>query len=136
MTDCTPHTVALQCHPATRARSVRGIQVQVGWGQGGALALTFSLAGDLARLRIPTPQSSRRADGLWQHTCFEAFIRREGEPGYYEFNFAPSGAWAAYAFSRYRDGTPLAQDVDPRIAVHRTEKQLKLDAIIRLDCLP
>ena len=108
MTYCTRYTVELQCHPTSRAQSARGIQAQVGWGQGGALALTFSLTGDVVRLRIPTPQPSRRADGLWQHTCFEAFIRHEGEPGYYEFNFAPSGAWAAYAFSRYRDGAPLA----------------------------
>ena len=136
MTYCTSQTVELQCHPAIRAQSVRGIQVQVGWGQGGALALTFSLTGDAVRLRIPTPQPSRRADGLWQHTCFEAFIRHEGEPGYYEFNFAPSGAWAAYAFSRYRDGAPLAQDVDPCIAVRRAEQQLELDALMRLECLP
>jgi len=136
MTYCTRYTVELQCHPTSRAQSARGIQAQVGWGQGGALALTFSLTGDVVRLRIPTPQPSRRADGLWQHTCFEAFIRHEGKPGYYEFNFAPSGAWAAYAFSRYRDGAPLAQAVDPRIAVRRAEQQLELDALIRLECLP
>ena len=136
MTYCTRHTVALQCHPAIRAQSVRSIQVQVGWRQGGALALTFSLTGDVVRLRLPTPQPSRRADGLWQHTCFEAFIRHEGKPGYYEFNFAPSGAWAAYVFSRYRDGAPLAQDVDPRIAVRRAEQQFELDALMRLECLP
>jgi len=136
MTYCTRYTVELQCHPTSRAQSARGIQAQVGWGQGGALALTFSLTGDVVRFRIPTPQPSRRADGLWQHTCFEVFIRHEGEPGYYEFNFAPSGAWAAYAFSRYRDGAPLAQAVDPRIAVRRTEQQLELDALIRLECLP
>jgi len=136
MTYCTRYTVELQCHPTSRAQSARGIQAQVGWGQGGALALTFSLTGDVVRLRIPTPQPSRRADGLWQHTCFEVFIRHEGEPGYYEFNFAPSGAWAAYAFSRYRDGAPLAQAVDPRIAVRRAEQQLELDALIRLECLP
>jgi len=136
MTYCTRYTVELQCHPTSRAQSARGIQAQVGWGQGGALALTFSLTGDVVRFRIPTPQPSRRADGLWQHTCFEVFIRHEGEPGYYEFNFAPSGAWAAYAFSRYRDGAPLAQAVDPRIAVRRAEQQLELDALIRLECLP
>ena len=136
MTYCTSQTVELQCHPTTRAQSVRGIQAQVGWGQGGALALTFSLTGDVVRFRIPTPQPSRRADGLLQHTCFEVFIRHEGEPGYYEFNFAPSGAWAAYAFSRYRDGAPLAQAVDPRIVVRRTEQRLELDALIRLECLP
>src|SRR2546428_7661855 len=132
MTSCIRHTVELQCHPAIRAQSVRGIQVQVGWGQGGALALTFSLTVDVVRLRLPTPQPSRRADGLWQHTCFEAFIRHESEPGHYEFNFAPSGAWAAYAFSRYSDGALLAQDVDPRIPVPRAGQQLELEGLIRL----
>ena len=126
----------LQCHPATPAQSVRGVQAQVSWGNGETLALTFSLQGDLARLRLPAPQPSRRTDGLWQHTCFEAFIRPQGDPGYCEFNFSPSGEWAAYTFRRYRDGTPLAQDVDPRIAVRRTGDRLELDAVIRLDCLP
>ncbi len=136
MTYLNPYTAELQCHPATPAQSVRGVEAQVGWGNGGALMLTFSLEGDLARLRIPAPQPSRRADDLWQHTCFEAFIRHEGEAAYCEFNFAPSGEWAAYAFRRYRDGTPFAQDLDPRTAVRSTEGRLELDAIIRLDCLP
>ena len=136
MTYLTPYTVALQCHPATPAQAVHGVEVQVGWRNGGALALTFSLKGDLARLRIPALQPSRRADGLWQHTCFEAFIRHKGEPAYCEFNFAPSGAWAAYAFCRYRDGTSLAQDLDPCIVVRRTGGRLELDALIRLEYLP
>ena len=74
MTYGTLHTVELQCHPVIRAQSVRGIQVQVGWGPGGVLKLTFSLTGDLVRLRIPTLQPSRRADGLWQHTCFNCRV--------------------------------------------------------------
>src|SRR5437867_850412 len=136
MTYCTRHTVELQCHPAIRAQSVRGIQVQVGWGQGGALALTFSLTGDVVRLRIPTPQPSCRADGLWQHTCFEAFIRHEGEPAYYEFNFAPSGAWAAYAFRRYREtGALEGEPSAPTIAVRRGEKDLEFDAVIDVNSL-
>jgi hypothetical protein len=125
----------LQCHPATRAQLVRGVEAQVGWGNGGALALSFALEGDLARLRIPAPQPSRREDNLWQHTCFEAFLRHKGKPTYCEFNFAPSGEWAAYAFRRYRDGTPLVQDLDPRITVRRMGDRLELDALIELDCL-
>ena len=32
------------------------------------------------------------------------FIRPEDGEGYYEFNFSPSGEWAAYRFSGYREG--------------------------------
>jgi hypothetical protein len=130
-----PIKAALQRHPATRAQLVRGVEAQVGWGNGGALALSFALEGDLTRLRIPAPQPPRRADGLWQHTCFEAFLRHKGEPAYCEFNFAPSSEWAAYAFRRYRDGMPLVQDLDPRITVRRIGDRLELDAFMRLDCL-
>jgi hypothetical protein len=48
-----------------------------------------------------------RADGLWQSTCFEAFVGRPGEPGYWEFNFSPAKrAWNAYAFENYRSPQP------------------------------
>ncbi len=132
----TPYKAELWCHPATPTHLVRSVEVQVGWGNGEVFALTFALAGDLTQLRIPVPQPPRRADGLWQHTCFEAFIRHKGEPAYCEFNFAPSGEWAAYAFRRYRDGTSLTQDLDPRIVVRSTGDRLELDALIRLECLP
>ncbi len=136
MTYFTPYKAQLQRHPATPTHLVRGVAVQVGWGKGEALALTFALTGDLTRLCIPAQQPSRRADNLWRHTCFEAFLRHRGEPEYCEFNFAPSGEWAAYAFRRYRDGMSLVQDFDPRIVVRRTEDRLELDAFVRLDCLP
>jgi hypothetical protein len=137
MADFPSYRAELQCHPATRTRSVRGVAVQVGWGNGGALALTFTLEGDLTRLRIPAPQPQCRADNLWQHTCFEAFLRRKDEPGYYEFNFAPSRAWAAYVFRGYRDGMAPAPDLDPRITtVRRTGDRLELDAVVRLESLP
>ncbi len=77
MTYCTRYTVELQCHPTSRAQSARGIQAQVGWGQGGALALTFSLTGDVVRFRIPTPQPSRRAD---EQLELDALIRLECLP--------------------------------------------------------
>ncbi|MBI3799217.1 MAG: DOMON-like domain-containing protein [Deltaproteobacteria bacterium] len=109
--------------------------MQVDWDNSGALVLTFALEGDLTRLRIPAPQPPRRADGLWQHTCFEAFLRRQGEPAYCEFNFAPSGEWAAYTFRRYRDGMSLAQDLDPRIVARKAKNRLELDAIIQRECL-
>jgi hypothetical protein len=60
-----------------------------------------------------------RADGLWRETCCEAFLRVGDEPGYLEFNFSPSGEWAAYEFSAYRAGMRELAMRAPRIAVQR-----------------
>lgn len=61
----------------------------------------------------------------------------QGEPAYYEFNFAPSGEWAAYAFWRYREGVPMVgEEIAPRITVRSTEESFELDALIDLDRLP
>lgn len=66
------------------------------------LTVTYAIEGDLERVRIPAARAPRIADRLWQHTCCEIFVSRHGFPAYHEFNFAPSGEWAAYAFERYR----------------------------------
>ena len=132
-----PCKAMLTCHPETYSPAVEEIEARVGWTQDNALAFTYALKGDLMRLRIPLPQPSIRADRLWQHTCFEAFVSVKGKKEYYEFNFAPSGAWAAYSFQRYRVGTPFEADrLAPRIAVRNTANRLDLDAIVRLDHLP
>jgi hypothetical protein len=61
----------------------------------------------------------------------------KGNSSYHEFNFAPSGEWAAYSFRRYRDGAPLAEDeTAPSITVRSGGDSLDLDAIVRLDRLP
>jgi hypothetical protein len=80
----------------------------------GALASTniwFGVGAPVDRFVIPEPLDPARTDGLWQTTCFEAFLRAEGEEGYREWNFAPSGQWAAYDFTGYRADTTNA-DVD------------------------
>ena len=102
------HAVALTRHPDTRSAAVRGIGARVSKMQGGALAVTYVIKGDLDRLRVPSPRPPVIADRLWHHTCYEIFIARKGLPGYHEFNLAPSGEWAACAFARYRDGAPVA----------------------------
>ena len=49
---------------------------------------------------FPPPAPPLRADKLWEHTVFEVFLRRPGEPGYVEFNFAAlRKPWAAYRFT-------------------------------------
>ena len=54
-----------------------------------------------------------RADELWRTTCFEAFLRPAGEKSYREWNFAPSGNWAAYDFTAYREGMNRAEVDSP-----------------------
>lgn len=96
--------------------------------QDGARAVTaeVSLAGRLARIayivdgldevRLAPVARPERRDGLWQTTCFELFTRRPGAAAYREYNFAPSGEWAAYAFSGYRTGMSEVDMAAPRIS--------------------
>lgn len=125
-------TAALERHPESRCAALRGIEAAVRRGPGGELKVAYVLEGDIDRLRIPAPSAPRVAEQLWRHTCCELFVARAGAPGYQEFNFSPSGEWAAYAFARYRDGGPLSIP-DPRIAVKRGEGRLELTATIPVD---
>ena len=105
----------LLAHPGTPAPAVRELRVTVGPdpAQGGWW-LRYTLRAALEALRLPPPAAQPGpADGLWRHTCFEAFVGAPGGSAYHEFNFAPSGEWAAYGFSaeRQRDAAadqPLA----------------------------
>lgn len=74
----------------------------------GILRLWFTLRGDIDVVSYPTTAAPERTDGLWQHTCFEAFVAGEG-PAYREYNLSPSGAWAAYRFDGYREGMTEAE---------------------------
>jgi hypothetical protein len=93
----------LVAHPGTPREPVAGIAVEVRLATPTTLVCNYSLHGDVGRVRV-TGVRGGSADGLWEHTCFEAFIAVPGVPGYYEFNFSPALAWAAYRFSDYRDG--------------------------------
>lgn len=98
------------------------------------LRLRYGLAGNIAALRLPAPAGPRRADRLWEHSCLEVFIAAGGQPGYVEFNFAPSGAWAAYAFRGYREPVP-APEVEPWIEASVMTDRLELQADIDLALL-
>ena len=62
-------------------------------------------------LVLPKAAPPIRADDLWKTTCCELFVSL-GEGRYREYNFSPSGQWAAWDFSGYRsrsgDHEPLA----------------------------
>lgn len=132
------HAVTLTCHPETPTDAVRGIAARVCRKRDEVLAVTYTLEGDLDRLRVPAPRTPRVANGLWQHTCCEIFIACKGLPAYYEFNLSPSGEWAAYAFDSYRSpraGESHTVGLAPQVAVHGVASKLELDAVIRLDRL-
>ena len=91
------------------------------------LRVDYVLEGDTQGLRIPAPYQSRAADELWKHTCCELFVARAGARDYREFNFSPSGEWAAYRFSSYREGRAALATV-PTIAVEGASGRFNLTA--------
>jgi hypothetical protein len=127
------HEVALIPYSEPRSNAVRSVRARVARTADGILTVRYFLEGDLDRLRVPHARESRITEQLWEHTCCEIFVAREGSPAYHELNLAPSGEWAAYAFVRYRDGGILAEEaLNPRIAVRRTAEGLALDASVHL----
>lgn len=128
---------ALVVHPQTPAGAVFAVQVDVRVEPARGIALAYTLYGDLKHVSVPMPVAPRPADGLWRHTCFEAFVGRVGAEVYHEFNFAPSGEWAAYAFRRYREGSsPFAEDFDQKIGVQTDTDRLELNTVIPHAFLP
>jgi hypothetical protein len=73
----------------------------------------FGIGAPLADFAISISDQPQRADGLWHTTCFELFIREAGQGAYREWNFAPSGDWAAYDFTGYREGMSEAEVGSP-----------------------
>ena len=133
MTSVVPQWTVLIAHPDTPREPVAGIAVEAQLQSADTLLCSFSLHGDVSRVRISGVGAGVRAEGLWQHTCFEAFVAADGVPGYYEFNFSPSLGWAAYQFAGYRAGmtpAPLAQA--PGLNVRRNSQRLELAATVHL----
>jgi len=124
-------------HPTTAAPMISRIDAGVTVLADDRVAFRYCLRGDMARVRVPTERAPDRIDLLWEHTCFEAFVGIEGEAGYREFNFSPSGQWAAYDFKDYRQRIePDPTVAAPVIATCLTEGRLELEAVVRLNDLP
>ena len=101
--------------------------------ESGRIVFRYVLRAHIPRVRIPPPKPAERIDGLWTHTCFEAFIMAPAAVGYYELNFAPSGQWAVYQFDAYRKGRSSAPlGGPPEISVRRFDDRLEVDAAVRL----
>jgi hypothetical protein len=119
-------------HPQSRCDAVRSLEVHAR-RERDEVVVAYRLSGDFNALVVPGEAPPRRQDELWKTTCFEFFLR--AERGYFEFNFSPSTAWAAYRFQSYRTGvTPLEVET-PAIQVERTPDLLILTATLRLGAL-
>src|SRR3954447_331727 len=77
-------------------------------GAGATTNIWFGVGAPADRFVLPEGEPGRAGD-LWQTTCFEAFLRPAEEDAYREWNFAPSGQWAAYDFAGYREGRTDAE---------------------------
>ena len=71
----------------------------------GKLVIDYSLKGPLDMLCMrPPAKVPLRKDRLWEETCFECFIGRDSQKGYWEINLSPAGHWNIYQFDGYRSG--------------------------------
>ena len=115
-----------QAHP-----HVSSFELEAARRADGTLALRFRLETELTKLQVPKVKAPLRADGLWRHTCFEAFITMPGSAAYCELNFSPSGEWSVYAFAGYRAGmTVLELPAPPATHWVRSDKSLELAVIL------
>lgn len=100
--------LTLTPHPDTPCAAVTRIEVNLARAAPASLALRYLVTGDIASVRWPEPVDRARADELWKHSCFEAFLMPAlmpaGDEAYYEINLSPSNRWAGYRFDRYREG--------------------------------
>ena len=74
------------------------------FGAMATLNLWFGIEAPMDRFTIPHSDEPQRRGNLWESTCFEAFLREGEGTAYREWNFAPSGDWAAYDFTAPREG--------------------------------
>jgi hypothetical protein len=128
------HTLRL--HPDSLCAAATGIEADITRPRPGGLILSYIVSGRISDLRMPPVVATARADELWRHTCFEAFVRPSAGPGYYEFNFSPSTQWAAYRFDSYRSGMRVATEIGaPRIEVRSSAETYTLQAALEFDGL-
>jgi hypothetical protein len=58
------------------------------------------------KIILPESPAGGRHTGLWNHTCFEAFVKPEGKGSYYEINLSVTKAWNVFSFESYREPQP------------------------------
>ncbi|HEX8643644.1 MAG TPA: DOMON-like domain-containing protein [Allosphingosinicella sp.] len=127
------HRLAL--HPDSVCESVAAIEVDVARTDAGILGLRYVVSGRIGALALAEPAASVRADRLWEHTCFEAFLADEAGGGYAELNVAPSTEWAGYRFVSYRRAMKQATFPPPRVEADVGAERLEMRVALQLNSL-
>ena len=112
-------------HPALPCAAVRRLEAKVARSDE-SIDFVWTVSGNIGALAAPAPAAPARKDGLWRHTCFEAFLQ-DGD-GYVELNVSPSGEWAAYRFDGYRTGMTPAELAQPHVQVRAGRDVLEVSA--------
>lgn len=130
------HWSVLEAHAGSPAAVGATLTTEVRLAARSLLVCDYVLHADLRQVRLPAGTGERR-DGLWHHTCFEAFIAAPHSSVYYEFNFSPGFDWAAYRFEDYRQGMAPAQLLEPPLlSLARRDDRLEVSASVELAGLP
>lgn len=125
----------LYSHPAAGAWKITGVSCGLIRLRTDLIELIYEVEDPEGNLQIPHG-TGQRHDGLWKTTCFEMFIGKPDRPSYREFNFSPSGDWAAYGFSEYRMGQhDLPMHAEPLIECETTPNGHSVRVRVSLDDL-
>jgi hypothetical protein len=124
----------LKIHPNVPCRAAIQIEAAITRPRSYCLELSYVITGHVEELSLPPATAAKPVDELWRHSCFEAFIRTT-QTEYYEFNFSPTGAWAAYRFSDYRRGQSVAAIPVPVITARSDPDRYSLQATLQLESL-
>jgi len=116
-------------HPDTPLAEVDHIEVHVE-RDGLLLWLRFVVVGEIDTIAWPALAERGRADDLWRHTCFEAFVT--ADDGYVEYNLSPSGQWASYRFDGPRQGMRPADEAAAVLGLDGAFDRVALEARIEL----
>ena len=123
-------------HPTHSSAIVESLLADVSWERAQGLRVIYRCTAKPGHVMIPAPASSGFTDGLWQHTCCELFVAEADSTAYREFNFAPSGAWAVYAFAACRERIALIPEVSPSVRFDSCGEGWTLTAYIPAALLP
>jgi hypothetical protein len=129
-------TYPLIAHPDDPPLHVTQIEARIIGRDAAWLRVRWRIEGS-QQLVVPAFAGKGRAEGLWQTTCFELFLKPAGGPGYVELNLSPSERWNAYDFEAYRWGmTERPFPREPECTLRLGSSFAIFDAAIPLAGLP
>lgn len=129
----TPRTAQLVPFPGKPHPKI-AISVEATRLAPGRLRLWYIVTGSIDALKIPPHAKPAREDGLWHHSCCEAFVRNGSGTAYREINLSPSSQWAAYDFTDYRHGGQNATMPAPVISISEVRgKRFALGADVHFE---